>query len=181
MRRALLLVLFVSVFGCAQHHAVLKELDQTRVRPLSELKTVNDPRELNNWAGYLDEGESIPLKLSIESEWLGIRQDHVDLVCKKKIYFRLSVREDISKERLQRILDFNTESLAKMTDAERAQLFQDVMLYLSDDAVHWAPFNNAKALKEVFAIKGGQFSAGVGMNETEGAWAALTVKTLSRN
>ena len=181
MRRAILLIMLVTVFGCAQQHIVQKEFDPNRIRPLNELNTLNDISDLNNWVGYLDKGDSVPLKLSLESEWLGIRQDHVDLVAKRRIYFRITVPEDIPVERLEKILDLDVDTLSAMSNDERAQLFKDVMLYLSRDAVRWAPLNDRGALKEVFEIKGGTLSAGMGINDVEGAWIALSVKALSRN
>jgi len=180
MRSIWCLIVLVSMCGCSQHQIIRKEFTTAQIRPLGELKSVNDIRALNNQAAYLDQGEAIPLKLSIDSEWLGLRQDHVDLIAKRRIYVRLTVPEDMSKERLERVLSLDAEKLSNMSDAERAQLFKDVMLYLSSDASHWAPLNDSKALKEVFEIRGGSVSVGMGMNATEGAWASLALKVLSQ-
>lgn len=180
MRNALFLIVLVSLCGCAQHHIVHQELTSAQIRPLSELKTVNDIRVLNNQASYLDRGEAVPLQLSIDSEWLGLRQDHVDLIAKRRIYFRFSVPEDMSGERMERLLSLDAQKLSNMSDAEREQLFKDVMLYLSSDAVHWAPLNDTKALKEVFELQGGSVSLGMGMNATEGVWTSLALRVLSK-
>lgn len=181
MRRALLLIMLVLIFGCAQRPVVQKQFDQSQIRPLSELKTANNLEDTTNLVGYLDQGDSIPLKLGIESQWLGLRQDHVDLVTKQRIYLRLALPEDMTQDRLKKILNLDTEKLSALSETEQASLFKGVMLFLSPDAVNWAPLNNPTALKEVFDIKAGTLSAGMGMNETEGAWIALTVKELDKN
>ncbi len=185
MRKYLFLIMLVAVSGCTQHHIVQRDLRPDQIHHLSAFKHLKEIQALNHQVGYLDEGDIVPLKLTLESEWLGIRQDHVDLVAKKRIYFSLTVPDDVSKDRLEKILNLDQQQLSVMTDAERAELFKGVMLYLSNDAVHWAPLSDMPAIKDVFAIKGGTLSLGMGMDpvsvdETEGAWIALSIIAIKK-
>lgn len=54
------------------------------------------------------------------------------------------------------------------------------MLYLSRDAIHWAPLNDMRATKEIFGLQGGEISLGISMSETEGIWALFSMKIHKR-
>jgi hypothetical protein len=79
-----------------------------------------------------------------------------------------------TKEELERVEKLNWESMSK---SELEKFFERYMLYVSVDAVHWAPIYDGKALKRVTGIKRGTFSFGIGMDKKEGVKSVLSVKT----
>ncbi len=162
-------------FGCA-HHQVVKEFSPDRIRPLSEFRTFTEPSDLIDNVAYLAPGDAIPVKLRFESDWLGIRQDEVELVAKRKIFLRVGLPEDISRERVEKLRNLDAQKLREMSEPEKAALFEGVMLYLSKDGIRWAPLNDRGAIKEVFDIESGVLTAGMGMNASEGLWADLSME-----
>lgn len=181
MIRATVIVAFLfSLLGCAQHHLVRESFSQDRIYPLNEFNALKEPADIFGSVAYLQPGDKIPFKVSLESDWFGIERGKVELVAKRKIYFRITLPKDISRERMQKLANLSDQELLAMNQPQIAALFNGVMLYLSKDAVNWAPINDKKALKEAFDIKGGTLTAGMGMNEAEGPWLALRVTTTTK-
>lgn len=180
IRKMMIVVLVCSLFGCAQHRIVEESFGRDRIYTLNEFRTLREPPDISNSVICLQPGDIVPVKLNLTSEWFGIEPGEVELVAKRKIFFRVALPKNISQERMERLFALNSSKLLEMSRSEKAVLFEGVMLYLSKDAVQWAPLNDKRALKEVFDIQGGTLTAGMGMNETEGMWVALKLETIKK-
>ncbi len=174
MKKGLLLLLLVLVSGCGGNNIVVKKFEPTHVVHVSQLEKLDNIADLKNYAGYLNKGDTFPLKLDIDSNIVGIRQKTLDIVLKQKLYFMMKLPENPTKEELAKLekLDF-----ANMSKSEQESFFSRYMLYVGTDAEHWAPICDGRALKRVLGIKGGTFSLEFGMDEKEGVKSVLTVKT----
>jgi len=53
------------------------------------------------------------------------------------------------------------------------------MIYLSSDAKRWAPYTDIKVVEQVFGIRGGSVSFGMGVTKVEGIKIFLNLKTNS--
>lgn len=65
-----------------------------------------------------------------------------------------------------------------MTESDKQEFFKDYMLYISKDAINWAPLNDMKAMKELLASKGGTVSFEMGMTKKDCIWSYLKVETI---
>lgn len=175
MRKIILLVLFVFAAGCGGNDIVVRKFEPSHIRHVSELEKLDNVAELKDYAGYLDKGDTFPLKLDIDSNILGVNQKSLDIMIKQRLYFMVKLPENPTKEELARLekLDFD-----KMTKSEMDSFFRRYMLYVGTDAEHWAPMYDGRALKQVLGIKGGTFSLGFGMDKKEGVKSVLSVKTV---
>lgn len=73
--------------------------------------------------------------------------------------------------------NFTTESFMAMSDDKREKFLSRFMLYLSKDAVSWAPIMDPAVLKKVLGIKKGFFGGGLGMGKKEGIKASFNITT----
>jgi len=180
MKKAILLLLFLIPAGCGGNGGVVKKFDPAHVVHVSELQKLGDLAEFRNYAGYLDKGDTFPLKLDIDFDLGSVRQNSVDIVMNRKVYFMIEMPENPTREDLE-ILNNLESALISMSDAERMKFFERYMLYLSSDAWRWAPLYDGKALKEVMGLKGGSFALGFGMDPKEGLKSVLTIKTVKQD
>jgi hypothetical protein len=174
MKKIILLSLFVFVAGCGGNGIVVREFDSAHVLPCNKLQKLENAADLKNYIGYLDKGDTFPLTLNIDNDILGVNQKTIDIVMKRKLYFMVKMPENPTKEELEIVEKLSWDSMSK---SELEKFFERYMLYVSVDAVHWAPLYDGKALKQVLGIKGGTFSFGIGMDKKEGVKSVLTVKT----
>jgi len=174
MKNVFLLILLVCTAGCGGNNIVVKKFDPSHVVHVRTLEKLDNITDLKNYAGYLDKGDTFPLKLEIDNDIIGVNQKAIDIAMKQKLYFMVKMPENPTKEELTRVekLDFDS-----MSDSERESFFKRYMLYVGTDAEHWAPMSDGRALKNVLGIKGGTFSVGFGMDQKEGVKSVLTVKT----
>lgn len=178
MKYGIGLFLVVSVMGCSGSHILVREHQADKVRPLAELTQSADAACSRDCVAYIEAGQVIPLRLSIDSDWLKVGQESVTLVAKKRIYFWLAFPEDASPERIQALFRLGADQIARMSDEERAKALAGITLYLSPDGVHWASPGDNSGLKQLFDIQGGGISLGMGMNQTDGVWISLALQIL---
>ena len=176
MKKSVLMLLLILTAGCGGNNIVVREFDSAHVLHCRELQKIDKITDLKNYAGYLDKGDIVPMELNIDNDIIGVRQKSIDLVIKQKLYFMAKIPENPSKEELAKLENFD-KSMASMSKAEQSEFFERYMLYVSVDAVHWAPVYDGKALKYVSGIKRGTFFFGVGADKKDGVKSVLTVKT----
>jgi hypothetical protein len=174
MKKGLLLLLVVVISGCGGNGIVVRKYEPSHVRHYRDLQKLDNVAELNNYAGYLDKGDSFPLELKIDNNIVSVKQKSIDIEIKQRLYFMVTVPADPTKEELERVAKLDFES---MSSSEQENFFRRYMVYLSMDAEHWAPLYDGRALKKVLEIRHGSFSFGVGMDKDKGVKSVLTVKT----
>jgi hypothetical protein len=174
MKKFSILFLLVFAAGCGGNGIVVKKFDPSHVLHCKELRNLKNVTDLKEYAGYLDKGDTFPLMLSIDDDIIGVKQKSIDIAIKQKLYFMVKMPDDPTKEELRIIEQFDWDSLG---EAEQKKFVERYMLYVSRDALHWAPIYDGKALKQVMGIKGDRFSFGIGMTTEDGVKSVLTVKT----
>jgi hypothetical protein len=118
------------------------------------------------------------LKLSMETDFMAFKQDHIDIVANQKLYFMIKMPDNLSADEMARLNKINARSFSEMSDAQKAAFLKDYMLYVSKDAVHWAPLYGSKAYREVLGFKAGLLSFGMMASTTDGLGASLDIRTV---
>jgi len=161
-----ILIVFFIVVGCANQRTIYQEYKPERKIHYSQMKTVED---ISSYAFYLDEGDTIPLQLTLDSELVDIDDWKCDLLLKQKVYFRLKMPEGMQ--------DINT---LQMSENEKQIFLKNIMIYLSPDAEKWIPYTDISAAAKAFGIKGGSISFGMGITKQNAINIFLNVKTNKR-
>lgn len=174
MKKFVVVALLACVAGCGGNGIIVKRFEPDHVLHCSELRKLDKVADLKGYAGYLDKGDTFPLELSIDDDIIGVKQKSIDIAMKQRLYFMVRMPDDPSPDELRIIERFDWASLS---EAEQRRFVERYMLYVSRDALHWAPIYDGKALKQMMGIKGGRFSFGIGMNAENGVKSVLTVKT----
>lgn len=174
----LFLAMTVSMAGCAAPGVLTKPSDPSRIMHFGEIKKWDETKSLNNQVFYVDQGENLPLSISIDSDFMAVKQDHIDIVAKEKIYFMVKMPSDLSMDELKKLNTIDVQRLSEMDDNQRKAFFKDYMIYVSKDAVHWAPLSSGKAIKKVLGFSSGRLSFGMMASTTEGLGASLNLKTV---
>ena len=131
--------------------------------PIIQMKNIEN---ISNYVVYLNKGDKIPLKLTLDSEILDIANEEINLILKQKIYFKLKMSEGI-----------NAENISATSKEKKQEFIKNVMIYLSSDANRWALYTNIKAVQQIFGMKGGSFSIGMEITKEEGIRVFLNVKS----
>ena len=61
---------------------------------------MKDIENISSYVFYLNKGDKIPLKMTLNSELLDIANEEINLILKQKVYFRLRIPEGINIEAL---------------------------------------------------------------------------------
>lgn len=178
IQNLIVLSLVFTVAGCASNRLLTKPSSPDKIIHYSQLKSWDETRNLNNCVAYVNKGETIPLKLSMETDFMEFKQDQIDLVAKQKLYFMIEMPENLSADELAKLYKLNARSFSKMSADQRAEFLKDYMLYVSKDAIHWAPLFGSRAYKEVLGFKAGLFSFAILASTTDGLGASLDIRTV---
>ena len=161
-----ILIVFFIVVGCANQRIIHQEYKPEQKIHYSQMKTIEN---ISNYVFYLDEGDTIPLQLTLDSELVDIDDWKCDLLLKQKVYFRLEIPEGMQ--------DINT---LQMSENEMQMFLRNILIYLSADAEEWIPYTDIRAAAKAFGIKGGSISFGMGIMEQDAINIFLNVKTNKR-
>ena len=158
-----ILIMMTVIASCAKPSIIFQNFNTEQMIHYSQMNNIEN---ISNYAVYLNKGDKIPLNITLDSEIVDIANENINLVLKKKVYFRLRIPEGI-----------NAENSSEMSEEDKQKLIKNVMIYLSSDAKRWAPYTDIKAVEEVFGIKGGSVSFGMGITKEAGITMSLNVKT----
>ena len=172
------LALVLLMTGCVSSKVLTKPSSAEKMIHYSELPTLGESINLNNYVLYVNAGESIPLKISMETDFMEFGQDHVDIVAKQKLYFMIKMPEDLTSEELARLSKLEARDFSEMTPRQRRKFMKNYMLFVSKDAEHWAPLYGSKAYRQVLGFRGGMLSFGVMASTTDGLGASLDIRTV---
>lgn len=159
----IILVMVSIIIGCANPNIMFQEYKPDQIIHCSRIKNI---KNLSNYAIYLDKGDKIPVKMSLDSELLDIADTKVDLILKQKVFFRLKMPEGI-----------NAKNKPAMSKEEKQMFLKNMMIYLSPDAKVWVPYTDINAVEKAFGIKGGSISFGMGITKKDGMAIFLKAKT----
>jgi len=152
------------VAACANNGIVYQSYENEKIIHYSQMENFED---ISDYVIYLNKGDTILVKMSLDSNLAEIADEETNLVLKQKIYFRLILPEGV-----------DLENLSTMNEAGKNDLLKNIMIYLSSDANKWAPYTDINTVKQVLGIKGGSISVGMGASKEEGIKIMLSATTM---
>lgn len=158
-----ILVMVSIIIGCANQRIIHQEYKPEQKIHYSQMKNIEN---ISNYAFYLDKGDKIPVRMTLDSDLVNIADWKCDLILKQKVYFRLKMPEGI-----------NAINKLSINKNEKLMLLRNIMIYLSSDAEKWSPYTDIKTVEKVFGIKGGSISFGMGITKQDGINIYLNAKT----
>ncbi len=151
---SILLITITLIAGCTKPGIVLQDYEPDQMIHYSQMQNVEN---LSGCIVYLSAGDAIPVKMKLDSELFDITHEDIYLILKRKMFFRAIIPEG-----------FDTEDLSVMSEQERQRFYKSFKIYLSSDSKRWALYTDIKAIEQIFGIKGGAFSFGMGLTREEG-------------
>ncbi len=176
MRILVIFLIFFGLFGCASPQIVEQHFEQEKILHMSCAHEVKDSNTISNYVFYLNQGDTVPIKLQIKSNLIDFVENQVDLVLKKKLYFRLEIAENTSREDLEKILTITPEQMSEADPREFRDLLEKFRLFVSGNGTSWALLTDKKGVKQILGLKGGELSLGMGLNRGEGMWFLFSLK-----
>lgn len=164
--------------GCASNLVQTKSYSPEKTMHYSKLKGYDETRNLNGYVFYVNEGESIPLRLSMEADFMDFKQGQIDIVAKQKLYFMIEIPENLSTSELEKFNNLDARSFSKMSKKQRSDFLENYMIYVSKDAVQWAPLFGSRAYRKVLGYKAGLLSFAILANTADGLGASLDIRTV---
>lgn len=180
MKKILIAMVFLLITGCAQTNVMVKEFQSENIIHFSRFLALDDTAGPDEYAVYLEKGDTFPLELTLKSEFMGFAEKRVNMVVKERVYFFIKMPAGTPQEKAAWLKNLGRENLAGMSEAEKQDLMKDFMVYVSSDGMHWGAYNDPGTIKELFGIKGGSLSLGMGMDKKDGIWSELVIELLSR-
>jgi hypothetical protein len=174
----LFVLLGLTMNGCAAHQVMTKSFEPRRIIHYSELKNWDESKTLNNYVVYVNPGETIPMTISLDTDFMAFKQKRIDLVVKQKLYFLIEMKADLTAAELAKLKNINPQSFAEMSPREKKAFFENYKIYISRDAHKWASLYDNRACREVLGFKSGRFSLGMFISTTHGLGTTMTVKTV---
>ena len=172
------LAVILAITGCAPQKVLVHPSSPDKMIHYADLQMWDETKSLNGHVIYVNQGETIPLKISLESDFMTSEQDHIDLVAKQKRYSMVKMPENLSTEERSKINALTEHDVGNMSDKQRMDFFKNYMLYISRDATHWAPLYGSRAYREVLGFKEGTISLGLMAGTREGLAANLNIRTI---
>lgn len=151
---SLFFITIALIAGCTKPGIVLQDYEAEQMIHYSQMQNVEN---LSGCIVYLNAGDAIPVKMKLDSELFDIKHEDIYLILKKKMFFRAIIPEG-----------FDTEDLSIVSEQERQKFYKSFKIYLSSDSKRWALYTDIKAVEQIFGIKGGTFSFGMGVTKEEG-------------
>ena len=174
----LFLLGLVAVAGCTGHKVQVQTYPPENIIHVDQLRMRSDMQRLNTLVFYVDKGDTIPLALSMDSEIIAFKQEQIDLVAKQRLYFRVCVPDHLSENELSELGQIDARTLNHWSEKRRSEFLKKYTLYISKDAVRWAPFSSISALREVLGYNEGRVAFSMAAGLDHGVGASLSVKTV---
>jgi hypothetical protein len=176
----IILCALIPLAGCTGSRLLTKPYSPETMLHFSQLKGWDETKSLNNHVIFVNEGDTIPLKLAMETDFMTFKQDQIDIVAKQKLYFMIKMPETINAAQKDKLNSLDAESSTSMSNERKASHLRDYMLYISKDAVHWGPLYGGNAYREVLGFKSGLISFMVMADTVDGLKSSLAIKTVNR-
>jgi hypothetical protein len=174
----LFVLLGLIMNGCAAQKIMTKSFESQHIIHYSEIKNWDESKTLNNYVVYVNPGETIPMTISLDTDFMAFKQKQIDLVVKQRLYFLVEMKADLSAAELAKLKKINSQSFAEMSPREKKAFFENYKIYLSRDAHNWASLYDSRACREVLGFKSGMLSLGMFISTTHGLGTTMTVKTI---
>jgi hypothetical protein len=155
----------------------VKKFDEKHIVSIADYRKL-DMRQAVEYATCIGKGESFPLESTVNDDNIEIRRKSVDVVLKQRLYFMLKVALDLTSEELTLLENAAADWFMTLPEAEKERYLRRVILYVSRDAVTWAPLPDPSALRTVLGHKGGSVSFGLGYGKKDDLKATLNITTV---
>jgi hypothetical protein len=176
MKKYSILFLLFLVIGCSRPHTITKGVNPENVIHYSQISNLKNFSELRNRVVYLEKGDQFPMYLSMDTNLFAIPDKMVEVEAKQKLFFMLTLPEDISDEEIDRLINKNGKEINDIAESDVMEIFEKFTIYISRDATEWAQIDDFDALKKVFDSKGGSISLGVGVDKKSGLSSYVEIK-----
>lgn len=180
MRVLTILLIVIGLMGCAKPQIIEKQFAPDKIIHMSKSHLLKDAANLDQFVFYLNEGDTLPLKLKAKSDLIGFSQEQVDVVIKKKIFFRMEKGEDVTQADLEKIFAMTPDQITEMTPKQMEDLTKKIQLFISLNGTSWATLTDSKTVKEILGIERGEFSFGMAISGDEGLWFLFSLKMHER-
>lgn len=181
MRFIMVVIICIVLSACAKPQIVEQKFPPEKTLHMSRISEVTDHANLNRYVFYLNQGETVPLKLQMNCSLIDFDKPQVNLVLKKKIFFRIDMAENTSKADLEKILKMTPEKMANLKPSEMKVLLGKVKIYISRDGITWAFLMDKDGVKQVLGLERGEFSLGMALSDTEGMWFLFSLVMYERD
>ena len=103
-------MMMTIIVGCAKSNIIFKDFKTDQIIHYSQMKNI---KTISNYVVYLNKGDKIPLKMTLDSEILDIANEEINLILKQKVYFRLRMPDGINSKRISAMSEENKQKLFK--------------------------------------------------------------------
>lgn len=156
-----IILIFVLITGCARLSSrIQQDFDEAHTIHLSKFNEFGG--NISEYAVFLDKGDILPVVLSIDNEFASAREEKINLVIKRRIYFWIDIPQGIES----------------MNEKQRQQAIKKVRGMLSSDAKTWASTSGGiEGLKDILGIKKGSISIGASITKENGIGIDVNIST----
>ncbi|MFW5808086.1 MAG: hypothetical protein ACOCWH_03425 [Spirochaetota bacterium] len=163
MRRRQLLIIFllgivVVPASCMDESFVIVE--QVDPQSMIHYSTIESFQEISSSSDryiiYFKKGDTIPLHITLNNDYVETRNKSIDIVAKRTIYFMI-------------------QDLERSMESTAYHITRNSRIYVSFDAVRWAPVHDGDALKELSGIEREDVSFGFRVTDREGVTSQLVI------
>lgn len=176
MRTPLLLAVICLFFtGCAREHVFQQQFADDRFIHMAQIQELEKVEDIDNYVYYLDKGDTIPLKLLLDSEVMEFAEEEINISLKKKIFFRCDTSTHLTERDKEILYSLTAETMVAMDDGELEKLLKNIRFFISTDGNSWALLTDMRGLKQVLGFDHGQLELGMGMNKDEGMWLMISL------
>lgn len=162
-RFSIILITVIITVGCAKPKIIYQDYKPEQIIHYSQMKDIEN---ISSYVFYLNKGDKIPLKMSINSELADIAYEDIHLILKQKVFFRIKFQEG-----------FDINEAAALNEKDKIKIARNLIIYISPDSKRWASYTDLKTVEQIFGLKGGSFSFGMGLTKEEGLKIFLHLKT----
>ncbi len=177
MKTAMLVLASLLLAGCGSTGLVVKQVAGDRLIPMREVGSIKNVQDLDHYAAYFDQGERLPLQLDVTTDIVETQEKKIDLVFKKRVYFRVERSQELSAAQFADLQKQWAER-DTLSDSQKAEFAKQFMLFVSLDGKQWAALNNPGALRQVLNIGGGNIAFGFGVDDKTGINGKFTLQTI---
>jgi hypothetical protein len=124
--------------------------------------------EVQNRIVRFNEGDRIPLRISVNSRIAGLSADKIDIIVKKKVFVL------VKNENPNAVKIFDS-----LTTEEAKAVLSAMKIYISTDETNWRLITKIQDIQEALGIEGGMVTASFFFTKENGFGTELTLKTIA--
>lgn len=175
MKNHLFTFAFLALVSCSSGTQT-QQFAASQIIHHQEYQKLEDPAALNKYVAFINKGEVIPLKIILDTSVVKSRPQLVDLFVQKKLFFRVTIPKNITKQDLELLRTMDNQKISQLNESKRKDLLQGIMLYISQDTRTWAPLGNLDSVRSALSLKEIAVSFGMLISKEAGLASNLTIR-----